>query len=115
MTRLDLVRSRIIRLRDKHGLTDVALAKAAKLTQSEVSRFTTGRAQLPTLDFLDTLCRVFDLTLADMLTGSDFPAGESLSKAEQAHLIKLRTLDDDERALVEEMAARLQNRHGGAR
>jgi uncharacterized LabA/DUF88 family protein len=54
-----LLRDRLIVLRDKHGWNDSSWARAANLRQQDVSRFTRGRMTYPTLEWLNTLCSVF--------------------------------------------------------
>ena len=67
-----LLRDRLIVLRDKHGWNDSSWARAAGLRQQDVSRFTRGRMTYPTLEWLNTLCAVFPEcpSLGHLLTGN---------------------------------------------
>jgi transcriptional regulator with XRE-family HTH domain len=62
-----LVRRRLQTLMDQHHLTQADVSRAADERPQDVNRFLTGDMAFPSLDFLDKLARVFQLTLADLL------------------------------------------------
>jgi len=95
----NLLRTRLLLLRDAYGLTDAAWARAAHLRQQDVSRFTTGKMAFPALDFLDELCRVFDRTLPSLLIDDQTPqtTGFTLTKVELELIVNLRGMDPEDR------------------
>jgi len=106
------LRARLLVLRNMHQLTDTAWARAAHVRQQDVSRFTTGRMTYPRLDFLDALCRVFQITLADALA-PDLPK-PSLTRAQQELLINVAAMEPSFRHAVERLTAprRVRRRDG---
>lgn len=108
-----LLRARLLALRDAHQLSDSAWARAAHLRQQDVSRFTRGAMTFPALDFLDALCRVFQLSLCDCLA-DDIPT-PALTKAELELLVNVRAMAPADRHAFERLAAPRRPRSTGKR
>ena len=109
-TRLtEAVRTKLLHLRDLNQWTDVEWARAAQLDSSEVNRFARGKTlRIPSLDFLDALCRAFHLTLVDVLSDELPPA--SLSPAMQRYVNRLQSMDPQDRAALDRLIFRLGER-----
>jgi hypothetical protein len=65
--RMELVRARLVGLRNSRHMTDATWARAAHYPEQEVRRFSSGRMRFPSLDMIEALAGVFGLTLVVLL------------------------------------------------
>jgi hypothetical protein len=104
------LRLRLVDLRNTHQLTNAGWARAAKQNPKDVSRFALGDMTFPPLDFLDSLSRVFHVTLAELLA-ADAPKA-SLTNAQMAVLDALAKMNPADRHMFERLIQMGQPRGG---
>jgi hypothetical protein len=99
-----MVRERLIALRDAHRLSDAGWARAARQRQQDVSRFVHADMKYPPLDFLESLARVFDHTLADVLAKD--AAKSEKPEWQMRVLVALKAMTPTERHAFETLLTR---------
>jgi transcriptional regulator with XRE-family HTH domain len=74
--------------RKKCGLTQKELADKLAISDKTVSKWETGRG-LPDVEMLISMCRIFDISLNELITGERFGENEVQAKAEESVKIVL--------------------------
>jgi transcriptional regulator with XRE-family HTH domain len=108
-----LVRQRLAAVRDAYGLTDAGMARAAHQRQQDVSRFFNGDMKFPPLDFMNALCLVVNLTLADVLR-DELPKPE-LPEWQMRVLATMKAMSPTDRHAFETLMDRGKKPNGTAR
>ena len=71
------------KVRRERGLTQEQLAQRLGVSQRTVSRWETGR-NMPDISMLTALCAQLDITVAELLAGTDYDGGSSFGAGRAA-------------------------------
>jgi transcriptional regulator with XRE-family HTH domain len=100
---------RIAEIREDAGLTQSALARAIKTSQSAISQIEAGERN-PSYDMLRQISAALGVTVA-YLVGASI---EGLKPEEEVHFRQYRSLPAEAREELAEYAAYLRHKHGKA-
>ena len=71
----NIIRKRILKLRDAHGLTQDMLCDLAEISLDSVSRIEGGK-RVPSLDTLEKIAAAFNINVAELLSTESVPQTE---------------------------------------
>ena len=99
---MNIIVKRINELRVKQGLSQAALADAIGVNVNSIYNWNRTETAMPSLKNLESLCKVFSITIEQFFNGID---GENGNSSERKFLDEWRMLTAAEKLAVEKVIA----------
>jgi transcriptional regulator with XRE-family HTH domain len=88
--------ARLRALRERAGLTQLALAEAADVADATISRIERGRIKAPSMEFAEKIAGALKIPVNELFEPTEKPPPEALRPSERRLLALVRDLDDAE-------------------